>query len=708
MKRILLPLALGAIVSAPALAATYWVGTNGNDANACTSSTAPCRTIQAAIDRTVGQDVVRVLPGTYQECFTAFFVDGGGFPVPSDITIVTDDFDLNNRNSTTILDATGLDCTLSSGGQTFFLPVADLGDGSILRGFTIKGNQGGGGVRGFGSVRITSNVIEGNTAVFGGGVYVYTGYYVTQASGTTRIDANTIRNNAADSGGGVFAFGRADGLESQIRIESNTIRNNRAGEATDGFGGGLYALSDTIADTDLSRIVISQNVIEGNQAVLVAGQAAYGGGVYATTYGNPALGSEVIEIQNNQVRTNSASGFGGGISAQILGTFAPASGPGYEVKVEDNSITNNVAAGGGGGLYMFLQNFDLDATVKANLQAKRNQISGNSHDGTIVDPFVPGGGGGVYVEALGIRTAAPNTFVRVEENTIQGNTAASVGGGASLYVLANSEPFSDGASSATTASVRFANNLVTGNAAARPGGGGEGGGVHVLAESVGLGAAGAEIEFNTVRMNNVDAGGSGGISVHAGTFPDTLANLGAAAIEVGDSIVVQNQEIEVGGTIVPGVANVALSVSFNDVWDTAGTLYGATIGDRTGQNGNVSVDPKLSTLHVPLLCSPTIDAADPTEGTFASDGKLSSEPQPNGRRANQGHLGNTANAVRTFPDVNGDQRVDGVDVLGIAVSFASTSSQPTRFNPKADRDGDGDVDGEDLSYIAGFYGQVCP
>jgi hypothetical protein len=159
---------------------------------------------------------------------------------------------------------------------------------------------------------------------------------------------------------------------------------------------------------------------------------------------------------------------------------------------------------------------------------------------------------------------------------------------------------------------------------------------------------------------------------------------------------------------VSGTSGRTLSVRYNDVYDTVGALYGPTVGDRTGQLGNQSFDPELSLLFVPLACSPVIDAGDPLEGTRDGSGKLTSEPQPNGGRVNLGHLGNTANAQRTLPDASGDGVVDGVDLLRIASSFASTSSQAARYNPQADRDRDGDVDGDDLSYVAAFYGQACP
>ena len=95
-----------------------------------------------------------------------------------------------------------------------------------------------------------------------------------------------------------------------------------------------------------------------------------------------------------------------------------------------------------------------------------------------------------------------------------------------------------------------------------------------------------------------------------------------------------------------------------------------------------------------------IDAGDP-----AIDATI--EPQPNGGRVNLGHLGHTASATRTFPDVNSDGTVDGLDIIGIALSFNSLGGSP-RYFIAADRDLNGVVDGEDLAYVSAFYAQSCP
>lgn len=717
MHRILIVVVLTCLTGAAAAQTDVYVSVTGTDPANCANSTicrtsaSPCRTIQCAIDSTVGGETVRVSPGTYAECVSAYFVDAGsGAPVPSDITIVATDYETNFRSNTTILDSTGVDCTVDlGGGQILKLPVVELGDRSIFRGFTVKGNLGGGGVRGYGAVQITNNVIEGNSALRGGGVYVYTGYYVNDLDGEAIVRSNVVRNNLAAVGGGVMVRGTAFyGGGGSVTVESNTITTNTAEDAGGGYGGGLYVLTDSFDPTDVSRVTITKNVVEGNVAVLGTGGVAYGGGIYASTYGYPAAGSEVIDIVDNVVRQNFAEGYGGGVLAQILGTYGPAaSNPGYEVKVEDNSITANGAGTGGGGVYVYVQNTDLDNTVKATLAIEGNAIAGNDSNGSVAPQYpVPAGGGGLYLELIQARNTTPNVDVRVKGNLFQTNTSNGVGGGASLYVLADSEP--DVSSNvATDARVRFENNLLTGNAASTFGLAGEGGGVHALAESRGQANGSVALKFNTVADNVVDPGGAA-VFVDATTFQDSLLNIGTASMEVSNSILFRNDELELESGFAPGTNGRSLSVRYNDVYDTAGTLYGPNVGDRTGQNGNQSFEPGLSTFYVPLLCSPVIDAGDPLEGTRDGSGRLTSEAQPNGGLVNLGHLGNSLNAQRTLPDASGDGIVDGVDLLRVASSFASTSSQAARYNPLADRDRDGDVDGDDLAYVAAFYGQACP
>ncbi len=104
-------------------------------------------------------------------------------------------------------------------------------------------------------------------------------------------------------------------------------------------------------------------------------------------------------------------------------------------------------------------------------------------------------------------------------------------------------------------------------------------------------------------------------------------------------------------------------------------------------------------LFEPATCSPTIDAANPNaEFTF--------EPVPNGRRANMGHTSGTTDATPSLPDVNGDNFIDGIDVLHIALSFASMNGD-SHYAELADVNQDNAVDGLDLTEVSKEFGTGC-
>lgn len=681
--------------------ATCWVSTTGSDITGSGSSASPFRTIQRAIDETVGGDTVRVRPGTYNECVTAFFVDGGGNPIPSNISILADDYETAQRNTTTIIDGTGVCDPLTTPG-----PVVTVGDDTLLRGFTVRGG-GNSGIEAYGHVTISRNVIQGNVGSNGGGIFLYTGFYVSTLNSTATIDNNRIADNtASDRGGGLFVFGvGSDGFPSDVVVTQNTISGNQVGvTGSVSYGGGLGVLTYAVYPGDESSVVISRNVIDGNSSFATSGgYASYGGGAFVTTYG---FGVETIDVNDsNQIRNNDADGYGGGVAAWGFG--APDAD--HLVTVEANSVSANAASLGGGGVYLLTYAADLTPTTRTDVLAQDNEITGNLTNGPLGASGVTGGGG-LYGEIYNIRTNSPDVVVGAERNILSGNSSASFGGGASLLSIAFSEdPFTGGAILEATSKHRFANNLVVDNGAIDPISFlGEGGGVYALAYAFGLATAEIETTFNTVAQNQVDPGGAGGVALDALTDFDVANNLGTATVSGKNSILAFNEQLGYGGQALPGFDNVTVDLRYNDVFGHIAGNYGPFTGDLTGQFGNISVDPELSATYVPPLCSPTIDAADPLAGSFDPSGMLEDEPQPNGRRANMGHLGLTAAAVRTLPDITGDGLVDGVDVLRIATSFGSLSSNAARFIAAADRDGDGQITGDDLSYVAAFFGTSCP
>jgi hypothetical protein len=58
-------------------------------------------------------------------------------------------------------------------------------------------------------------------------------------------------------------------------------------------------------------------------------------------------------------------------------------------------------------------------------------------------------------------------------------------------------------------------------------------------------------------------------------------------------------------------------------------------------------------------------------------------------------------------DLNGDDFVDGIDVLRLSVAFGARTTAE-RYTALADVDGNGIVDGDDLALIVSNIGDNCP
>ena len=143
-----------------------------------------------------------------------------------------------------------------------------------------------------------------------------------------------------------------------------------------------------------------------------------------------------------------------------------------------------------------------------------------------------------------------------------------------------------------------------------------------------------------------------------------------------------------------GSFNLTFGVSFSDIFNNGN---GAVEGSLPqGGLDFITDDPLLDVARIPDVCSPTIDAADPSF-------PVGTEPLPNGGRANMGHTGGTVNATSTLRDPSGDGVVDGVDVVRIGISFGAAALDP-RFDAAADIDGNGMVDGNDLALVSAQYG----
>ncbi|MCX6028345.1 MAG: right-handed parallel beta-helix repeat-containing protein [Chloroflexi bacterium] len=250
-------------------------------------------------------------------------------------------------------------------------------DNSTVTGNTVSGNSatsgflGGGGIYAYNST-VTGNTVSGNSASYdGGGIY---------ASRST-VTGNTVSGNSAShDGGGIYA--------SDSTVTGNTV----SGNSTPHYGGGIFADNSTVAG----------NTVSGNSTSYL------GGGIYAskgtvtsnTVSGNSASNGGGIDagsstLTGNIVSGNSASYGGGGISAggsTVTGNTVSGNstywGGGGGISVVNSTVASNTVSGNsarndsGGGIYAYNSTV-ISNTITANrVSAATGQGSGVYFDGS--------------------------------------------------------------------------------------------------------------------------------------------------------------------------------------------------------------------------------------------------------------------------------------------------------------------------------------
>jgi hypothetical protein len=196
-------------------------------------------------------------------------------------------------------------------------------------------------------VNMTGGTISGNSANWGGGLYI--------GSGTFNMSGGVIEHNTAEGqvdftgfencGGGVELNGQD--REAVMNFSGGTIKNNRS----EGNGGGI-SVGTSFAANHAITLNMTGGSVEGN----TAGKA--GGGIFVQAgYLNPATWGVANvtggKIQNNQMNAkkdtpNTAFGGGGiyvnGYAHQYKGTFHDG-----VLNLKNAVIQNNQAAYAGGG-----------------------------------------------------------------------------------------------------------------------------------------------------------------------------------------------------------------------------------------------------------------------------------------------------------------------------------------------------------------------
>ncbi|MGD2146185.1 MAG: right-handed parallel beta-helix repeat-containing protein, partial [Anaerolineae bacterium] len=464
--------------------------------------------IQEAVDDATGGDVIKVASGLYSGVSSRPIPPGyalGESWEPSDMNAITQvvyiSKSLNVRGgysppnwddsapgeNLTTLDAQGLGRVLVIVGDVK-ATVEGLrftgGDAEGLRGHPwATGTSAGGGLYVLsGTATISECWIGGNTADFGGGVFL--------DHADITFAGNEVTLNAGHWGGGLYAH------YSYVIIHKNTFTGNSVAGVTPGMdifpnrGGALEI-------TEGSGAEIAGNLITSNDSEDCGGGLALGGdGVIeaydndistntAFTGGGVCLLETAATLSGNTLYSNIASGHGGGV---------------YELNsaatIISNTISGNTAGADGGGLYLNREWGSKSPTVTGNL------ISHNSARD----------GGGLCGDFGGGETL-------INGNTFRGNTASQSGGGLSLQfseaildgntIISNTATNDGGGVAVFANGPRLLNNVIAQNQA-----GGRG-------EDLFVEGASPELLHTTVACSS---GGSGiYISEHPFTGASTVA-----------------------------------------------------------------------------------------------------------------------------------------------------------------------------------------
>jgi hypothetical protein len=228
------------------------------------------------------------------------------------------------------------------------------------------------------TVRVLNSELTGNTALFGGGIYIGAGARVFIDS--TLLDGNT----AGDSTGAFLYTGRGGGIRTfgELHLTNSTLIGNSA----DLHGGGM-AVNCTDADVRIANTLVTGNYTEG--ATFDAGALPSGGGLYVESGG-------MVKVVGSEFNGN-VSGYGGGIGVYNLLLQG-------SVTVTQSGLLANIAVGNGGGLWIFGGDVTLNTT-------------------TVASNYAEGWGGGIDGGNVG------NSVLALKSATIFGNFAEGTGGG---------------------------------------------------------------------------------------------------------------------------------------------------------------------------------------------------------------------------------------------------------------------------------------
>ena len=387
-------------------------------------------------------------------------------------------------------DATGADPD-QGGGGLYATPAGTISvKGATVSGNTASGASGsGGGIFSAGSLTVEMSEIRGNMANRAGGG-------IEDAMGTVVLVDVDLTGNSIDaampgnggglhSGGGDVSITRGliDGntaVEGGGLWASGTLTIN-GGAGTNGFDGGDNDATDDDgedrSDDDDAAVsgdrdaftTITDNTATGAEA------GTGGGGIYVETGGMASIRYAVID-------GNVASGTAGSGGGLLVADGASAT-------VAFSEITGNTANRAGGGVELFDDAMTSDAAGATSVTLRTVTLDGNA-----IGTAAPGNGGGLHAGGAGMVTIRQSTVSNntaregagvwisgggsadIESSTVSGNTATEDGGGvydnggaaiaiASSTVALNAAGGDGGGLVSQGTAFSFQNTVVAGNTA---------------------------------------------------------------------------------------------------------------------------------------------------------------------------------------------------------------------------------------------------
>jgi hypothetical protein len=287
--------------------ATWYVATDGDDANSCAEPAAACRTVQAAIDKADDDDVIEIAAGTYVEhsfrAAAGIFIEGKDLSlrgVGSDATFLETDLpgraivmirrnadvsisrltiqgarertsagisatDINlHLRDTVVQDNEGIGIIVSGPGMTFeFTNVTlrrnggGLSSGGVgtLHASQVTANEGI-GIHNGGVLTVSETTIEGNRAENGPGI-------TNNVGGELTLEQSTVAHNTVT----VATFSRALGIANNgsMTLRNSTVSSNEI--VAGGSGGAIATRGD---------LTLVYSTVAGNEG---AGITGFGGSI---------------------------------------------------------------------------------------------------------------------------------------------------------------------------------------------------------------------------------------------------------------------------------------------------------------------------------------------------------------------------------------------------------------------------------------------